>query len=101
LDGLIDRGKRRFNGLAVADRETRGLEIAEFPRAFRRDFAVPGKQSRKRKEQFEYSGGKHSGLGSKSVSGNERAIPHIQIGHVPRYMTGRKRLEGSLSGHRH
>src|SRR5260370_26659453 len=75
---LIHGGKGRVDGLAVSHSETRGLEVAEFPRAICRDFAVPREDDRKGKEEFECSGGKHSGLGGKSVSGNERAVSDVQ-----------------------
>jgi hypothetical protein len=54
----------------VANCEARGLEIAEFPGAFRCDFTVPREEGWKGKEKFECSGGKHAGLGGKSVSGD-------------------------------
>src|SRR5437773_5330658 len=68
----------------------RRLQTVQFPRAFCRDFTVPRKQSRKRKKKFECSGGKHSSLRGKSISGNERAIPHVQKGKMARRVTRRK-----------
>src|SRR5258708_12954548 len=53
---LIHGGKGRVDGLAVSHSETRGLEIAEFPRAISRDFAAPREDTRQRKKKFDLSG---------------------------------------------
>jgi len=68
FNGTIHGGKGRFDGLTVADGETLRFKGAQFPSAICRDFAVPRKQGWKRKEKFERSGGKHSGLSGKSIS---------------------------------
>src|SRR5712691_1970935 len=65
---LIHGGKGRLDGLAVSHSEARGLEIPEFPSAFRCDFPVPREEGWKGKEKFECSGGKHSSLGGKSIT---------------------------------
>jgi len=63
--------KGGFNSLTVPDCEARGLEVAKFPCAFGRVFAIPREQRGEWKEEFENTSSDDTHLRCERVSGDQ------------------------------
>jgi hypothetical protein len=87
-DGSVHRRKRGFDCLSVADGETRGLEVEEFPSTLGGALPIPGEECRKREKKFENAGSDNSRLRCEGIARDQRAIPDVQKRHVPRRVTG-------------
>jgi hypothetical protein len=90
FNSFVHCHKWRRDRLSVSNGEVRGLQIAKSPSAFCRALAIPRENRRKREKQFEHAGRDDTQLRRECVSSNERTIPDIEKGQVPRRVTGRK-----------